>query len=497
MTTTLPSARHNGQVGRANGLVLPQPSPPRRASFTDRHPAWPIVLQLGGWPIWWASGIGDYSPILIAVPMLWQMYRWRAERERRIKLPPGFGWWLLFLVVMFAGAITLPLTAPYTEPGPVTTRLISWGLRAASYLAYAVLLVYAGNLTEKELPRRRLAWQLALVGLYSIGFGLVAMVIPSFHFTSPLAALVPGSLQNAGQGQIYAMLHPSMTQIENFMGHGRVTAPFLYANTWGNNVAILLPWLFVAWRSYGKPWQRKLVTPIIIVSIIPILFSFDRGLWVAIAVAIIYLAIRFAQQGKMAMLGGVIAAIIVGAVVYFASPVHTLVSQRLANATSDSARISLSILSTKDAVASPVIGYGDTRREWGSTKSISVGRTAKCSSCGQRSAGSNGQLWLLLITSGFLGTILYLGFFGYGMWRYWGDTSPYGLTGVLVLLLSFVFMFVYDAVGATLAFTVFAYALLWRNETHARSRPGTPEEDVAGQGTAGPGPGTVRREVPA
>jgi hypothetical protein len=74
---------------------------------------------------------------------------------------------------------------------------------------------------------------------------------------------------------------------------------------------------------------------------------------------------------------------------------------------------------------------------------------------------------MLLICDGFLGTVLYLGFFAYGCWRYRRDTTPYGVAGVLVLLLSFVFMFSYNATGAPLGFTMLAYALLWRN---ARAR---------------------------
>lgn len=486
MTTALERTPvRGGSPAELVGAAAPAGSSSPGGGWLARNPAWPVVALLGGWPVWWATGIGDYAPVVVAIPMVWRMYKWRARHERKIRMPPGFALYVLFLVVSLAGAATLSATAPQTMPGPVSTRLISWGLREASYISYAVLLLYVGNLTERELSRRRLAWQLGLVGIYSIACGLIAMVLPKLQFTSPLAPLVPNSLQKASQGMLFAMLHPSMTQIQVFMGLGRVTAPFLYANTWGNNVAILLPWLLVAWYSYGKRWQRRATVAIMFASIAPILFSFDRGLWIAILFAVGYLAVRFAAQGRKTLLGVVCGALIITAIVYFVTPIHTLVSQRVANATSNSARASLSVLSAKDSLASPIIGFGDTRREWGSVKSIAVGRTAKCSSCGQRSAGSNGQLWLLLISTGIVGTVLYLGFFGYGIWRYRHDTSPYGLTGVLVLLLGFVFMFVYDAVGATLAFTVLAYGLLWRNDRDSRAE--WAQTAAAGPSSAGPG----------
>ena len=54
------------------------------------------------------------------------------------------------------------------------------------------------------------------------------------------------------------------------------------------------------------------------------------------------------------------------------------------------------------------------------------------------------------------------------MFRFWGDDTPYGLAGVLVLVLTFVFMIAYTAVGAPLGITMLAYALLWRNDRKLR-----------------------------
>ena len=123
----------------------------------------------------------------------------------------------------------------------------------------------------------------------------------------------------------------------------------------------------------------------------------------------------------------------------------------------------------QDAIASPLVGFGDTRHQQGSVQSVAVGRSANCPSCGNGTIGGNGQLWMLLICDGFLGTAVYLSFFGYGCWRYRQDTTPYGVAGVLVLLLTFVFMIAYNATGAPLGFTMLAYAMLWRND-QARHR---------------------------
>jgi hypothetical protein len=75
---------------------------------------------------------------------------------------------------------------------------------------------------------------------------------------------------------------------------------------------------------------------------------------------------------------------------------------------------------------------------------------------------------LLLICNGWVGTAFFLSFFGYLGWRYRRDKTPYGMAGVLVILLSFLYMFAYTAVTAPLEFTMLAVALLWRNDQWLR-----------------------------
>ncbi|HYK32129.1 MAG TPA: ligase, partial [Streptosporangiaceae bacterium] len=106
-----------------------------------------------------------------------------------------------------------------------------------------------------------------------------------------------------------------------------------------------------------------------------------------------------------------------------------------------------------------------------SPKSIAIGPSLKCPKCGQLAVGSTGQLWLLLVSDGVLGAGLYLAFFVSGIWYYRRDQSPEAMVGILVLLLSFVYMFTYDAVPAPLGFTMLAYALMWKNDMYQRQRP--------------------------
>jgi hypothetical protein len=359
----------------------------------------------------------------------------------------------------------LSLTAPDSVVTPSSGRYLSWALRTAQYVSVTVLLLYAGNLTEKELPRRRLAWLLGLVGIYTAVGGIAGVADPHLQFTSPFAYVVPKSVQ-ASNGLLAMMLHPGLTQVQNILGYavGRSRAPFDYTNMWGNCLAILLPWLMVAWWSYGNRKERRNLLIVLGIAFVPVVYSLDRGLWVGLGISIAYLAVRFAIRGKLGLLLGLLGVIGLAGIIVVASPLQSLIQDRLAHGKSNAVRSSLSGLATTVGASSPVIGYGDTRHEQGSTNSIAVGKTVNCHTCGSRDIGGNGQLWLLFICEGFVGAALYCGFFIYGIWRYWRDPTPYGMAGVLVLILSFPFMLVYIAVGPPLAFTMLAYSLLWKND---------------------------------
>jgi len=466
---------------RADGDVLGWPAPgsysgpPRR--WLARHPAWPVTALLAGYPLWWALGLADFMFALLAIPMAAGMYAWKVRQHRSIRLPPGFGLWLLFLVVMLAGAAMLTLTAPDTVRSEVSHRVISFVNRAADYGGVTILLLYAGNLTERELSRRRLAWLLGLLAVYTAAGGMAGVLDPSFQFNSPALRLLPHSVQ--ANSFIQASMHPGFAQLQNVIGviQGRPKAPFDYTNAWGNCLSLLLGWLVVGWWVYGTRKQRVITVIVLVTAIVPLVYSLDRGVWIGLGFAICYIAVRMAARGKVALLGAVFAGLTLAGIVILASPLQHIVGQRLSHGKSNTIRASLSTVAVEDARSSPIIGYGDTRQQRGSPHSIAVGPTTNCQLCGQYAVGSNGQLWLLLVCSGFVGAALYVGFFGYAVWRYRRDTTPYGLAGTLALLLPFLYMFTYVAVVAPLALTMLSYALLWRNDRQSRHDAGPADQE--------------------
>jgi hypothetical protein len=276
-------------------------------------------------------------------------------------------------------------------------------------------------------------------------------------------------------------MHPALAQVQNVLGtaKGRPKAPFDYTNTWGECLTIMVPWLLAGWWVAKRKWQRLIAVVTVIACIPPFLYSLNRTAWIAAGLAVGYLAVRLAAKGKLALLAGTCTGLALIGILVLATPLQSVVAGRLSHPhkSSDQLRSGLASLTITDALSSPVIGYGDTRQKQGSSRSIAIGPTSKCKNCGQQAVGSTGQLWLVMICSGFAGAALYVGFFGYGAWRFRKDSTRYGLAGSLALLLSFVYMFAYDAVGAPLGFTMLAYAMLWRNDTFLRdqrdaARPG-------------------------
>jgi len=457
-----------GVIDAIPTILMPAGRPRGRvASWLSRHPAWPVTALLAGYPLWWALGVADFMWIILAIPMAWRMLGWLMARSRPVRMPPGFGLWLVFLLWTAASLIMITYPAPGTVRSPVINRLVAYGDRTASYLAITVLFLYVVNLTESEFPRRKLAWLLGLLGIYTAVLGAAGILLPTVQFTSPLLALLPNALRT--NAFILAQMRPALTQLQDVFGtvvyQSRPKAPFDYTNTWGECLTITIPWLLLVCRSAGKRSLRYLGWATLCVALVALVYSLNRGAWIATGFAAFYLAARLAARGRVAILGAMISAVVLLLIAVAVSPLGSIIALRLQNGQSNAIRSSLFALSVRDGIASPILGYGDTRQQIGSPLSIAIGPTPGCTVCGNAAVGSTGQFSLLLICTGFVGFLLYCAFFARTAWHFRRSKTPYGWIGMLVILMSFIYMFTYDAVAAPLGLTMLACALLWRDET--------------------------------
>ncbi|HEY7272323.1 MAG TPA: O-antigen ligase family protein [Actinoplanes sp.] len=428
-------------------------------------PAWPITALLALYPLWWALGLGVLIFPILAAPMVVLLLR-RRVAGRPLRLPPGFLWWMLFLAAAVISIAALGADPTGTVPEHGSDRLTPALYKLGMYVALTVLLLYAGNLTEAELPRRRLVRLLGWLFVVTVAGGLLGVVVGGFQFTSPVEWLLPSGIRN--KGFVQSLVHPYAAQIMDLVGGAkpRPAAPWGYTNTWGNNFCLLVCWLVVAaWP--GGPVKRVLAVLCLGVSVVPAVLSLNRGLWIGLALLLGYVAVRHALAGKVWILGAAAVAAAALVVALIASPLGDVVHARLDNGKSNGVRSFLIDRALDGFADSPVIGYGGTRNTLGGRQSIAVGESAGCERCGNFTVGGNGQLWQLLYSHGAAGTVGYLGFFVYGLWRFRRDRSAVGIAGSAAIVTSFAAMLWYNALVTPLAFVFLAYALLWRNEAEA------------------------------
>ena len=242
MTLVVPGGP--GRTTRAGGPAHAS-APPRPTHL----PAWPVASVLALYPLWWALGLGVLIFPIMAAPMLVLLVRRRAA-GRPLRLPPGFAWWALFLAAVLISIAALGADPAGTVAEHADARLVAVVYRLLMYASLTVLLVYAGNLTEAELPRRRLVKLLGWLFVVTVLGGLLGMVAGRFEFTSPVEWLLPPDVR--GKGFVQSLVHPYAAQIMDIVGgeKPRPAAPWGYTNTWGNNFCLLMGWLVVAaWAS--------------------------------------------------------------------------------------------------------------------------------------------------------------------------------------------------------------------------------------------------------
>jgi hypothetical protein len=428
------------------------------------RPGWPLVAMLGLYPLWWVLGLGSLAFIVFAVPMAIDL-----ARRPKLLVPRGFGFWLLFLAWTVGSMLMFRFSPPDTVAGSASGRALGIVLNLASYLAATTALLYVGNLPLRDFPQRRLLRLLAGLFVVTVAGGLLGIVAPRFQFSAPLEALLPHSVRNNDYAK--ALVHPAAAQIQNVLGgeRGRPAAPFGYANFWGNNLAILLPW-WVVYMSMGASRKRKAVAvAVCAVALVPALYSLDRALWLALAIAGAYGLVRTLRTSAMTRAAYVGAAILVG-LLFLVTPAKTIVSARASHGASNAIRAFLTRAAISGAEHSPVVGYGGTRKTLGSNLSIAVGPTPSCPLCGNWGIGSNGQLWLVLFAQGFVGAALYLLFFLSVLRGSIRDRSPTAMASSLVILLMFLFMFFYIALPSALVLTMIGIGAVVRERL---APPGT------------------------
>ncbi len=430
---------------------------------------WPLAAILLGLPLWWVLGLASAAPILLAVPMAAQLLR-----SRPIHVPAGFGWWLLFLVWVVLGVTLLWVDAPGAIPGGGESRLLVYGLRLAWYGACTITLLWVVNLDREKAPDRSVRVLVAAVFVIATAGGLLGTLAPDFEFRSAVEWVLPAGLRF--NPFVLSLVHPEAADVQQVLGvpSARPKAPFPYTNTWGSCMALsAVFFVAVAWRS--RAWVRPAAALVVGVAAVPIAYSLNRGLWVALALAAVGgLIVLGVRRGPGWLLGGLaVAAIIAG--LLWSSPLGDIAEQRAEHQHSNSRRGTL-LSETVNSVnqGSPLMGFGSTRDVQGSFDSIAGGATPNCPACGVPPLGTQGHLWLVLFSQGWLGLAFFLLFIVLALVRSLRCRTTNETVCTLVLFVFLLQLAIYDTLGLPLMLVMIAIGLVAR-ERIAQERPRTVE----------------------
>ncbi|MEU6859072.1 hypothetical protein AB0B28_09415 [Glycomyces sp. NPDC046736] len=434
-----------------------------------------LFWLLAAYPLWWALGLG-----VLALPLVAAVAAVKLVRRRSIAVPPAFGWWLLFLVAVTLSLANLGVDPPGTVAETWFGNLPGATYRLGFYCCVTLIALWAYNLVlEGRLARERLIRLLAWLFAVTVAGGLLGTFFGGFEYTSPVEALLPKSV--AQDGFVQSLVHPAAAQTMDFLGYEtpRPAAPWGYTNTWGNNFAITAVWFVVAafCLKTTARWRAAAVV-LLAVSLIPAVYSMNRGLWLGLAAVAVFAALRLLISGRpggMLALGGAGCAAVL---LVMLTPLGTVVQARMDNGHSDQGRAFSSERATELVLEhSPILGFGSTRKTLGSGDSIAIGPTPECPRCGGRTLGGNGQLWQVLFAHGLAGTVTYLGFALAVLWRFRSDHSAVGIAGSAVVGFSLITMFYYNALVTPLLLTLLSYVLLAANRTTALVHNGPETEN--------------------
>lgn len=409
---------------------------------TPPMPRWPLVALFGLTPLWWVLGLIDMILVPTAAAMALYLIQIPA-RGGRVRAPRGFGIWLLFLVWMLCSVVVVD----------TPNHLVAFTYRAAIYLGSTALFLFVYNLPGRQVGRQT-AGLLTLHWLAVVGGGLLGTVLlgevvrtPMFYvlrYVSP--ALATNDFLNHMVVRRFAQYNP-----DSYLGvAGRPSAPFLYANNWGNAYSLLLPvviaYLILLRRSRTSRDRTVfwVLSVVVVVSVVPASFTMNRGMLIGLGVAALYLAIRLALRGNVLAVAAILVLAMSGGLVF-----QHLAGDRLETrleGSGTSTRASLYQQSLDSVPESPIFGYG-------------VPPTSEDPDAPP--VGTQGQFWMVLVSHGPVAVAAFLGFFLVAWLRSRHRWDPVGLVSSTLCLVSVVELGFYGVVpyGLPIMMTVAALAL--------------------------------------
>lgn len=352
----------------------------------------PVALLLLAYPLWWALGVQLPLWGVVAVPVA----LWLFLNRRELVLPPGYGPLVVFLGWVLASGLMLA----------TARQVAAYGLRLTLYAAVLVIAVAVWNALDRGLPGRRVVTWLVTLWAAAVLLAYPGVLVTNLEFTSPFEALLRAL--GVSDPFVVSLTHPEFSEYDVLYGAPRPSPLFAYTNDWGAAVGLLTPVAVHAFVSAVAVRERLLLGALLLAAVPPVLVSLNRGAWITIGVAVLYVVARRAATGDLRALGAVAgAAGVVAATVLTAAPLRRALEARFEYGNT-STRETLYQASWELALRSPLLGWGTPQSSAGLADSNDV------------SIGTHGQLWTLLVSQGLVGAALFVG----GVLVVWWRSRP-------------------------------------------------------------------------
>jgi hypothetical protein len=283
------------------------------------------------------------------------------------------------------------------------------------YLAGGLLFLYVYNLPRGGFFDRKVLRILTIFWMVVVVGGYAGILFRHHTFVPPFEHLLPAGLR--AHAFVQELVQPVFAQIQSFLGYPvpRPAAPFSYTNEWGGTIAVLTPVALATVATAQRGAWRRLVIVMLIASVIPMVVSLNRAMFLSLAIGIVYVAVRLAIRGRIGALAWVLLLVGIATVVVAATPLSHLVvgSFHSTHGNSNVTRENLTQLTITRANESPWFGYGAPQASPGQTSSPAI--------------GTQGQLWTVLYSSGYPAVVLFLAF---GIALLWQTRRARGIDGL-------------------------------------------------------------------
>jgi hypothetical protein len=416
---------------------------------TAELPGWPLALLFAGYILWWALGLGAFVLPLCALPMV-LLLALRGD----VRMPRSFAVWLTFVLVMLTSVVAL-------DSG---LRLVGFALRAGNYLAVTVIFLYVyngsrrrgGGLSDEAVVRLLVVfWATVVLG------GLLGVVAPQGSLSTPVERILPASV--VGNEYVRDLVHPNFAEVQQPWGAPepfvRPSAPFPYTNAWGCNFALLLPFAVVGLSHAVGAGRRRIVLVLLALSVVPAFATLNRGMFVAVGLGIAYAAVRLAVRGRTRPLAGVVSVVVLAGATAWAAGIGERIEARTTYSSTTVDRLAIYTEAFERTLGSPLLGYGAPRPS--TTLTVSV--------------GTQGHVWNVMFSYGFLALACFLGWVWWSAWRSRHVYDGIGLAVHVTLVMASVVVFYYGFDGPQLATVFVASALAFRRLRGRAHRDAAPE----------------------